>query len=122
MVDLAACAEEMWACDRPGSYMAELTRRLCHESGFEPRVACRFANYLLLLQHVESGRSVALLPALAVAASHAVVTRELTTPVHRNVAVVVRRGSAPRAAVDAVVEALLDHPVIPALAANDPGP
>jgi DNA-binding transcriptional LysR family regulator len=119
VVDLAACAEETWACDRPGSYMAELTRRLCHESGFEPRVACRFANYLLLLQHVESGRSVALLPALAVARSHAVVTRELTTPVHRNVAVVVRRGSAPRAAVDAVVEALLDHPVIPALVADD---
>jgi DNA-binding transcriptional LysR family regulator len=84
-------------------------------------VACRFANYLLLLQHVESGRSVALLPALAVARSHAVVTRELTTPVHRNVAVVVRRGSAPRAAVDAVVDALLDHPAIPALAADDPG-
>jgi DNA-binding transcriptional LysR family regulator len=76
--------------------MAELTRRLCHESGFEPQVACRFANYLLLLQHVESGRSIALLPALAVAPSHAVVTRELTTPVHRNVAIVVRRGSAPR--------------------------
>ena len=45
------------------------------------------------------------------------VTRELTAPVHRNVAVVVRRGSLPRAAVDAVVEALLDHPAIPALAA-----
>jgi DNA-binding transcriptional LysR family regulator len=120
VVDLAACAEETWACDRPGSYMAELTRRLCHESGFEPRVACRFANYLLLLQHVESGGSVALLPALAVARNHAVVTRELTTPVHRNVAVVVRRGSARRAAVDAVVEALLDHPAIPALAADHP--
>ena len=86
VVDLAACADETWACDRPGSYMAELTRRLCHESGFEPRVACRFGNYLLLLQHVESGGSVALLPALAVARDHAVVTRELTTPVHRNVA------------------------------------
>jgi DNA-binding transcriptional LysR family regulator len=100
--------------------MAELTRRLCHESGFEPQVACRFANYLLLLQHVESGRSIALLPALAVAPSHAVVTRELTTPVHRNVAIVVRRGSAPRAAVDAVVEALLDHPAIPALTTPRP--
>jgi DNA-binding transcriptional LysR family regulator len=120
VVDLAACAQETWACDRPGSYMAELTRRLCHESGFEPRVACRFANYLLLLQHVESGRSIALLPALAVAPRHGVVTRELTTPVHRNVAIVVRRGSVPRAAVDAVVEALLDHPTIPALATPDP--
>ena len=117
VVDLAACAEETWACDRPGSYMADLTLRLCRESGFEPKVACRFGNYLLLLQHVEAGRSVALLPALTVSAGHAVVTRELTTPVHRNVTIVVRRGAAPRAAVDAVVGALLDHPAIPALSA-----
>ncbi|MGA6162685.1 LysR substrate-binding domain-containing protein [Amycolatopsis magusensis] len=115
VVDLAECAGEAWACDRAGSYMAGLTLRLCRESGFEPKVACRFGNYLLLIEHVEAGRSVALLPALAVAPHHAVVTRELTTPVHRNVAIVVRRGSAPRAAVDAVVEALLDHPEIPAL-------
>ncbi|WP_199543301.1 LysR substrate-binding domain-containing protein [Prauserella sp. PE36] len=117
VVDLAACSEEVWACDRAGSYMAELTQRLCHESGFEPRVACRFSNYLLLLRHVEAGRSVALLPALTVEPGHQVVTRELTTPVHRNIAIVVRRGTAPRAAVDAVVEALLDHPDVPALSA-----
>lgn len=117
VVDLAACAGETWACDRPGSYMAELTLRLCRESGFEPRVACRFSNYVLLLQHVAAGGSVALLPALAVGASDAVVTRELTTPVHRNVAIVARRGSAPRAAVDAVVDALRDHPEISALSA-----
>ncbi len=115
VVDLAACAEEAWACDRPGSYMAELTLRLCRESGFEPRVACRFGNYLMLLQYVESSRSVALLPALAVAPGHAVVTRALTTPVHRNVTIVVRRGTSPKAAVSAVVGALLDHPDIPAL-------
>lgn len=119
VVDLAACADETWACDRPGSYMADLTLRLCRESGYEPKVACRFGNYLLLLQHVEAGRSVTLLPALAISPGHAVVTRELTTPVHRNVTVVVRRGTAPRAAVSAVVGALLDHPEIPALSAPD---
>ena len=117
VVDLAACAQQTWACDRPGSYMAELTLRLCRESGFEPRVACRLGNYLLLIRHVEAGRSVALLPALAVAPGHAVLTRELTTPVHRNVAIVVRRGTGPRAAVDAVVRALREHPEIPALSA-----
>ncbi|GAA0549848.1 DNA-binding transcriptional LysR family regulator [Saccharopolyspora erythraea NRRL 2338] len=117
VVDLAACANETWACDRSGSYMAELTQRLCRESGFEPRVACRFSNYLLLLDHVAARRSVALLPALAVAPSRALVTRELTTPVHRNVTIVVRRGTAPRAAVDAVVGALRDHPDIPVLTA-----
>ncbi|ANY10380.1 LysR family transcriptional regulator [Pseudonocardia sp. HH130630-07] len=122
VVDLAACATESWACDRPGTYMAELTARLCHESGFEPKVACRFGNYLLLVQHVESARSVALLPALAVPPGPAVVTRDLTTPVHRNVAVVRRRTTGLRSAVDAVVEALLDHPELPALSPRSAQP
>lgn len=116
-VNLAACAEETWAGDRPRSYMAELTVRLCRESGFEPRVACRFSNYLMLLQHVESGRSITLLPALAITPDHAVATRELSTPVHRNVAIAVRRGTTRRAAVHAVVAALRDHPELPALSA-----
>ncbi len=116
-VNLATCAEEAWACDRPQSYMSDLTVRLCRESGFEPRVVCRFSNYLMLLKHVESGRSIALLPALAVTPDHAVTTRELSTPVHRNVTIVVRRGTTPRAAVNAVVAALRDHPEIPALSA-----
>ncbi|MER7052578.1 LysR substrate-binding domain-containing protein [Streptomyces sp. NPDC000351] len=115
-VSLAACEEETWACDRPQSYMADLTVRLCRESGFEPRVACRFSNYLMLLRHVESTGSIALLPALAVTADHAVVTRELSPPVHRNVAVVVRHGTTRRAAVNAVIAALRAHPRIPALA------
>ncbi|KUL43257.1 MULTISPECIES: LysR substrate-binding domain-containing protein [Streptomyces violaceusniger group] len=116
-VNLAACAEETWAGDRPRSYMAELTVRLCRESGFEPRVACRFSNYLMLLQHVESGRSITLLPALAITPDHAVATRELSTPVHRNVAIAVRRGTTRRAAVHAVVAALREHPELPALSA-----
>ncbi|MFF7798812.1 LysR family transcriptional regulator [Streptomyces olivaceus] len=125
-VNLAACKDESWACDRPQSYMADLTVRLCRESGFEPRVACRFGNYLMLLRHVETAGSVALLPALAVTAEHAVVTRRLSPAVHRNVAVVVRRDAPQRAAVGAVIAALRDHPEIPALTApaapgRDPG-
>ncbi|MFI7311660.1 LysR substrate-binding domain-containing protein [Streptomyces hygroscopicus] len=116
-VNLAACAEETWAGDRPRSYMAELTVRLCRESGFEPRVACRFSNYLLALRHVESGRSIALLPALAVTPDHDVVTRQLSPPVHRNITIVVRRGTTRRAGVHAVVAALRDHPEIPVLSA-----
>ncbi|WP_275559049.1 LysR substrate-binding domain-containing protein [Streptomyces sp. 5-6(2022)] len=116
-VNLAACAEETWACDRPQSYMADLTVRLCRESGFEPRVACRFSNYLMLLRHVESARSITLLPALAITPDHAVATRELSTPVHRNITIAVRRGTTRRAAVNAVVAALRDHPEIPALSA-----
>ncbi|MBA6436663.1 LysR family transcriptional regulator [Streptomyces sp. GMR22] len=121
-VNLAACAEETWACDRPQSYMADLTVRLCRESGFEPRVACRFSNYLMLLRHVESGRSITLLPALAITPEHAVATRELSTPVHRNITIAVRRGTTQRAAVNAVVAALRDHPEIPALSAPDHPP
>ncbi|MGI5281068.1 LysR substrate-binding domain-containing protein [Streptomyces rochei] len=122
-VSLAACKEETWACDRPQSYMADLTLRLCREAGFEPRVACRFSNYLmLLLRHVETTGSIALLPALAVTPDHAVLTRELSPPVRRRVAVVVRRGSTRRAAVNAVIAALRDHPELPALAAPDRHP
>ncbi|HET6855925.1 MAG TPA: LysR family transcriptional regulator [Streptomyces sp.] len=116
-VNLASCAEEAWACDRAQSYMADLNLRLCRESGFEPRVVCRFSNYLMLLQHVESGRSVALLPSLAITPDHAVVTRELSPPVHRNISIALRRGTTQRAAVTAVVSALRDHPDIPALSA-----
>ncbi|MFG3320353.1 LysR substrate-binding domain-containing protein [Streptomyces sp. NPDC048171] len=116
-VNLAACEEETWACDRPQSYMADLTLRLCREAGFEPRVACRFSNYLMLLRHVETTGSIALLPALAVTPEHAVLTRRLSPAVHRNVVVVVRRGTPRRAAVGAVIAALRDHPEIPALAA-----
>ncbi|MGX1219602.1 DNA-binding transcriptional LysR family regulator [Streptomyces ambofaciens] len=118
-VSLTACKEETWACDRPQSYMADLTVRLCRESGFEPRVACRFSNYLMLLRHVETTGSIALLPALAVTADHAVATRRLSPPVHRNVAVVVRRGAPQRAAVNAVIAALREHPEIEALSAPD---
>ena len=58
-----------WAVDRPGSYMAELTRRLCRESGFEPRVVCRFNNYLLLLRHVSGGEKEGQAAAVAAAAA-----------------------------------------------------
>ncbi|MFB6768408.1 LysR substrate-binding domain-containing protein [Streptomyces sp. NPDC056337] len=121
-VNLAACEAETWACDRPQSYMADLTLRLCREAGFEPRVACRFGNYLMLLRHVETTGSIALLPALAVTPEHAVLTRRLSPAVHRNVVVVVRRGTPRRAAVGAVIAALRDHPEIPALAAPQPLP
>lgn len=120
-VALAACAEESWVCDQSRSYMADLTLRLCRESGFEPRVACRFNNTLMLQKYVASGRFVALLPSLAITADHAVVTRELSPPVRRNISIAVRRGMSRRATVTAVVSALRDHPDIPALTAPAEG-
>ena len=95
--------------------MANLTLRLCRESGFEPRVVCRFSNYLMTLQHVEAGLSIALLPGLAVDRRYRVSTRELATPVTRTIAAVVRRGTPLRAGVNVVLDALRQPPDLPAL-------
>lgn len=104
--DLAAYADEPWAFDMPRSYMANLATRLCRQAGFEPRVVCRFSNYLMTLPHVEAGLSIALLPGLAVSRRYRVATRELATPVTRTITAAVRRGSPPRAAVNVVLDAL----------------
>ncbi|MEV6644708.1 LysR family transcriptional regulator [Amycolatopsis sp. NPDC051371] len=112
---LSAYADSPWALDTPRSYMANLTLRLCRESGFEPRVACRFSNYLMTLQHVEAGLSIALLPELAVDRRYRVSTRELASPVTRTIAAVVRRGTPLRAGVNVVLDALRQPPDLPAL-------
>lgn len=112
-VDLAACADEPWALDMPQSYMANLALRLCRQARFEPRVVCRFSNYMLTLQHVEAGLSVALLPGMAVDRRYRVATTELATPVTRTITAAVRRGSPPRAAVRVVLDALRSRPERP---------
>jgi DNA-binding transcriptional LysR family regulator len=110
-VGIAAYAGEPWAFDMPQSYMANLVTRLCRQAGFEPRVVCRFSNYLMTLEHVEAGLSVAVLPALAVDPRYRVATRELTPSVTRTITAVVRRGPRPRPAVDAVLETLRGLPL-----------
>jgi len=100
--DLAACADEPWAFDIPGSYMANLATRLCRQAGFEPGVVGRFSNYMLTLKHVEAGLAVAVLPALAVDPRFDVVAKEL--PVTRRITAAVRRD--PRAAITVVLDAL----------------
>jgi DNA-binding transcriptional LysR family regulator len=104
--DLATLADEPWAFDIPQSYMANLATRLCRQAGFEPRVVCRFSNYMLTLQHVEAGLSITLLPSLAVDSRYAVSTRQLASPVTRTITAAVRRSSPQRAAVKTVLEAL----------------
>ncbi|WP_328611481.1 LysR family transcriptional regulator [Amycolatopsis sp. NBC_00345] len=111
--DLAAYAGESWVFEPPQSYMANLATRLCRESGFEPRVVGRFSSYMLTLQHVEAGLSIALLPGLAVDPRYRVTTRELAVPVTRTITAAVRRGSPPRAAVNVVLDALRHHPGLP---------
>ena len=105
-VDLAAFADESWAFDVPGSYMANLATRLCRQAGFEPRVVCRFSSLLMTLEHVEAGLSIALLPSLAVDRRYRVGTRLLAVPVTRTITAAVRRGSPRRAAVTTVLDAL----------------
>lgn len=114
--DLAAYADEPWAFDMPQSYMANLATRLCRESGFEPRVICRFSNYLMALQHVEAGLSIALLPGMAVDPRYHVVTRELSDPVTRTISAAVRHGTRPRAAINVVLEALRRRTDLPGAA------
>jgi DNA-binding transcriptional LysR family regulator len=104
--DLGACADQRWTFDVPGSYMSELATRLCREAGFEPRVVCRLNNYLIALQHVEAGLSIALLPSLAVDPRFDVVTRQLRTPVTRRIVAAVRRRIVAQPAVNAVLTEL----------------
>lgn len=104
--DLAACADQRWTFDVPGSYMSELATRLCREAGFEPRVVCRFNNYLIALQHVKTGLSITMLPSLAVDPRFDVVTRQLRTPVTRRIVAAVRRQLTAQPAVNAVLTEL----------------
>lgn len=106
MIDLECCADQRWTFDVTGSYMSELATRLCREAGFEPSVICRFNNYMIALQHVEKGRSIALLPSLAVDPRYRVTTRPLTPPVTRRITAAVRRPSTPRPEITAVLTAL----------------
>lgn len=105
-VDLVTLFDEDWIFDLPGSYMADLATRLCRQAGFEPRVVCRFNNYLIALQHVESQGSVTLLPELAVDPRYDVLTRGLTPPTHRRITAAIRSSSTPRTSVTFVLDAL----------------
>ncbi|MEU4688930.1 LysR family transcriptional regulator [Actinoplanes sp. NPDC023714] len=105
-IALEACADQRWTFDVAGSYMSTLATRLCREAGFEPIVICRFNNYMLALQHAENGRSMTMLPKLAVDPRYRVVARPLDPPLSRRITAAVRRPSAPRPEVTAVLSAL----------------
>ncbi|MEU0546243.1 LysR substrate-binding domain-containing protein [Micromonospora sp. NPDC005979] len=105
-VTLEECAQQRWTFDVTGSYMSELSTRLCREAGFEPVVVCRFNNYMLALQQVENGRSITLLPKLAVDPRYRVVTRPLNPPLTRRITAGARRPAASRPEVAAVLSAL----------------
>ncbi|GIF17369.1 DNA-binding transcriptional LysR family regulator [Actinoplanes tereljensis] len=105
-ISLDKCQRQRWTFDITGSYMSELATGLCRAAGFEPEVICRFNNYMIALQHVEKGRSIALLPSLAVDPRYRVTTRPLDPPVTRRITAAVRRPATPRPEITAVLSAL----------------
>ncbi|MEV6984772.1 LysR family transcriptional regulator [Sphaerisporangium sp. NPDC051017] len=105
-VNLSTLADESWTFEPEGLYMSSLAIQLCRAAGFEPRIICRFNSYLIALQHIEAGGSIALLPELAVDRRYNVVTRELRSAYRRQVVGAVRSTSATRAAVRVVLDRL----------------
>ena len=105
-VSLAELADDAWALDHEGTYLGELVPRECRLAGFQPRVVGRFSSYGVMLAHVASGRSVAVLPALAVDGAAGVVALPVAGLADRRIVIAVRTGAARRRAVTAVIEAL----------------
>lgn len=105
-VTLADLADDPWALDFPGTYLGELVPRECRLAGFEPRVVGRFSSFGVMLAHVAAGRSVAVLPALAVDPAPGVVALPVAGLADRRIVIAVRTGASRRRAIIAMVEAL----------------
>lgn len=105
-VDIATLADEDWAFDMTDSYGSNLATSLCRQAGFEPKVVCRFNNYMITLGHVEAGLSIALLPSLAIDRRYRVATRPLTTGVNRNIVAAIRNNPTSSGALGAVLDAI----------------
>lgn len=105
-VSFGDLAGERWALDHSGTYLGELVPRECRRAGFEPIVVGRFSSYGVMVEHVAAGRSIAVLPELAVDGRAGVEARPIAGLDNRRIVVASRSGSAGRPAVRAVVEAL----------------
>ena len=108
-VPLAALAGEIWAAPRVGTAFTDSMVRACRAlGGFEPDFRHRSNDLAVLEQLVAAGAAVALLPSLGRPgrAPGVAVRRVAEAPLERSVFVVLRRGSAGRAALAAVAEAL----------------
>ncbi len=103
---LDALADAPWVLDTASSYLSDLVLRRCRQAGFEPRVVARYRSFGLMLQQVETGAAVTVLPALAIDPRYRVRTAVLRPRVERSISVAVRSGTAPRPAVRAVLDAL----------------
>lgn len=103
---LGALAGEHWVLDDPETHLADLVTRLCRRAGFEPEVTGRYRSYGVMLQQIEAGLAVTVLPCLAVDDRYRVVARPLDPAVTRRILAAVRRPRAARPAVRAVLDAL----------------
>jgi DNA-binding transcriptional LysR family regulator len=107
-VDLADLAHERWIAGRPGTHCGIVVTTAGRAAGFEPEIAAHASEFPTMLALVAAGLGVAVVPALATAAS-AVEGVALVDPrpaLHRRIYAAVRPGSGRRAAVAAVLAAL----------------
>jgi DNA-binding transcriptional LysR family regulator len=108
-VPLAALAGEVWATPRSGTAFDDSMERACRAlGGFEPDRRHRSNDLAVLGQLVAAGEAVALMPSLGRPGRMpgVVVRRIAEAPLERSIFLALRRGSAGRAALAAVAEAL----------------
>ena len=106
---LTALAGEVWAAPRAGTAFTDSMVRACRAlGGFEPDARHRSNDLAVLEQLVAAGAAVALLPSLGRPGRMpgVVVRRVAEAPLERSIFLAMRRGSAGRAALAAVAEAL----------------
>lgn len=106
MSELTDLADERFVLDSANSYLSHLVLRLCRQAGFEPNVVGRYRSYSLLLEQVESGHAVTVLPRLAVDRRYRVRATPVKPLMRRQISVVTRSGGTPRRAVEVFIEEL----------------
>jgi DNA-binding transcriptional LysR family regulator len=107
-VDLAELRNERWIAGRPGTHCGIVVTTAGRAAGFEPEIAAHASEFPTMLALVAAGLGVAVVPALATAASavDGVVLVDPRPALHRRIYAAVRPGSGRRAAVAAVLAAL----------------
>lgn len=106
-VDLADLAGDRWVTGAPGSFFGRLVPALCRQAGFDPDIAHRSDDYLVIAALVAAGHGVALLPSSARVHAIPVATRPVTADAGRDL-VSLTRTSSGRPTVEAIVGLLTD--------------
>lgn len=98
---------QQWVLEHTSSYLAQYTRQLCHNEGYEPDVIHTVSSYLITHYVVEKGLAVSILPKLAVIPSlDGICYRELYPRVLRNIYLVSRKAQDASRADQAVSECI----------------